>query len=83
MFVIKYVYGEIITRGMHSDKIILAVPQTRTVGRQWLITYMQSHVTFQTSLRGLVKLKKIKKLGLVRGPPPTQLSIFLCFFETF
>ena len=44
MFVIKYVYADIITRGMHSNncfiqtKIILAVPQTRTVGKQWHIT---------------------------------------------
>ena len=46
-----YVYGDIITRGMHSNnsfiqtKIILAVFQTRTAGKQWHITYMQSHVT--------------------------------------
>ena len=45
-------YGDIITRGMHSNnsfiqtKNILAVPQTRTVGKQWHITYMQLHVTY-------------------------------------
>ena len=65
MIVIKYVYGDIITRGMHSNngfiqtEIILAVPQAMTVGKQWHMTYMQSHViymqyifkwSFQTSL---------------------------------
>ena len=52
MFVIKYVYCDIIIRGMHSNNsfsqtiIIFAVPQMRTVGKQWHITYMQSHVTY-------------------------------------
>ena len=52
MFVIKYVYGDIITRKciqiivFIQTKIILAVPQMRTVGKQWHITYMQSHGTY-------------------------------------
>ena len=52
MFAIKYVYGDIIIGECiqmivsFRQKLYSLKPQTRTVGRQWHIAYMRSHVTY-------------------------------------